>query len=307
MSEFERKFGEEFLATVPLLPGVYRFIDRSGQVAYVGKAIRLRRRLQQYKNAGRLKRHRKMRKILREGVRIEFEVCASHREACLRELELIQSLRPRLNVSAAFSFLYPMIGVDYDERTARLVLSLTHKPELVVGAGGVGTSWHGAFRSRSWTREFFWTLVELLEFTAHRSRTQVQQKRIRGVSSAAFRQVSAEWVMGLQEFLRGCRGSDFLELWILQLVENAGARSRSAAIQDQLKALRLFYRHECQGLLKARQLSGHAAYPVAQADRDRIFLEARLVGEPGSGGALKAQEPLDAGDVQHPDRALEPR
>lgn len=287
MSEFERKFGEEFLACVPLLPGVYRFIDRSGEVAYVGKAIRLRRRLQQYKNAGRLKRHRKMRKILREGVRIEFEVCASHREACLRELELIQSLRPRLNVSAAFSFLYPMIGVQYDERTARLVLSLTHKPELVPGAG---VKWHGAFRSRSWTRESFWTLVGLLEFTAHRSRSQ----KLRGVSSAAFRQVSAEWVRGLDAFLQGRGGNDFLELWILQLVENAGARSRGAWIQEQLKALRLFYRHECQGLLKARTRAGHAAYPVAQQDRDRIFLEARLAGDAASGGALKGEKPLEA-------------
>ena len=270
MREFDRKFGEDFISRVPLEPGIYRFFDRNGAIVYVGKAIRLRRRLQQYRNASRLKKHRKMRKILSVGVSLEFEVCASHREACLRELELIQTLRPALNVSGAFSFLYPMIGVGFDPKTRILSLAITTRPELVSG----GHQWHGAYRSRSWSREFFWTLVDLLELSAHRE--DVAGTRIRGVSQARFRQVSPDWVSGLNQFLSGNGSQDFLELWILQLLENAGARARSGWVQEQLRALRQFHRFECVGLMRARQAARYSGYPVPQMDRDRIFLEARL-------------------------------
>lgn len=284
MREFDRKFGKDFLASVPLEPGVYRFLGKDGEILYVGKAIRLRRRLQQYRNASRLKKHRKMRKIFGEAARLEFEVSASHREACLRELELIQSLRPKFNVSGAFSFLYPMVGVEFDEAGGRLSLYLTSQPEKLAPSAGI--RWHGAYRSRSWTREFFWALVDLLEFSAHREPSGDGRERLRGVSIAKFRRVDPAWVRALDEFLAGVGARDFLELWILQLLENAGARSRGPWVQERIRAIHTFQKHECAGLLKARQHSGYMNYPVAQADRDRVFLESRLSREAGrrSGG-----------------------
>lgn len=287
MREFDRKFGKDFLASVPLEPGIYRFLDDSGVVLYVGKALRLRRRLQQYRNASRLKKHRKMRKIFGEAKRLEFEVLGSHREACLKELSVIQSLRPKFNVSGAFSFLYPMIGIQFDPKGRTLSLYLTNQPEKV--ALDFPTEWHGAYRSRSWTREFFWALVDLLEFSAHRNTAGDPSRRVRGVSLARFRQVDPVWVQGLGEFLSGTGARNFLELWILQLLENAGARSRGAWVQERIRAIHTFQKHECAGLLKARCQAGYAAYPVAQADRDRVFLESRLSREASELGGLAAQ------------------
>jgi len=50
---FERKFGTDFLATVPREPGIYRMYDAAGGLFYVGKARNLRRRLAQYRTARR--------------------------------------------------------------------------------------------------------------------------------------------------------------------------------------------------------------------------------------------------------------
>ncbi len=281
MREFDRKFGPELIDRIPLEPGIYRFFDRAGALIYVGKAIRLRRRLQQYRNATRLRRHRKMRRILKDAATLEFEVCSTHREACLRELELIQTLRPKLNVSGAYSFLYPMIGVSHDPEAASLEVVLSSAPARV-SCGACGPlRWHGSFRSRTWTREAFVALGELLEFSAHRVR-QPSSLRERGVSRIHFRQVDAAWVLGFERFLEGHHAEQFLSDWILRLVDNAGARARSAWVQERIRTLTSFHLEECRRLLVARQRVGVTEYPVPQQMRDRIFLEARLRDE-GSG------------------------
>ena len=59
MRLFDTKFGADFLAGVPTEPGVYRFYDVEGALLYVGKATSLRRRLGQYRTAGRKKKEHK--------------------------------------------------------------------------------------------------------------------------------------------------------------------------------------------------------------------------------------------------------
>ena len=49
----------------PAAPGVYRFHDAAGGLLYIGKAANLRRRLGQYRLAGRRKKERKRRALVR--------------------------------------------------------------------------------------------------------------------------------------------------------------------------------------------------------------------------------------------------
>ena len=69
--------------------------DQAQQLIYVGKAKNLRRRLSQYRHAKRLKKHSKMRSIIKAAERIEHEVCATELDAFLLETRLIQAHRPR--------------------------------------------------------------------------------------------------------------------------------------------------------------------------------------------------------------------
>jgi len=270
---FDRKFGNDVLASVPLEPGVYRYLDSSGKILYVGKAVRLRRRLQQYRNAQRLKKHRKMRDILKAAARLEFEACTSHQEACLLELRLIRELRPPFNVASAFSFLYPMIGVRMRAEGV-LELFLTSRPETLSGESGI--SWHGAFRSRHWTKEFFEALQELLCFVAHEiPHTRRTVPRTPGVWIQQYRSVPAPLLREVEPFLRG-EGDEFLSELVMALVENAGARARRAAVQEHLQECARFWRREPERLARARKFSGHAGYPVPQELRDELFLKQRL-------------------------------
>jgi hypothetical protein len=89
-------FSAEDLKALPAGPGVYRFLDRDGQVIYVGKAKNLRVRVATY-FAPSARATAKGRAILEQTRRLSVEACASELEAILLEAALIAEHRPRLN------------------------------------------------------------------------------------------------------------------------------------------------------------------------------------------------------------------
>src|SRR4030095_17076701 len=91
---FDRKFGPEFLESLPRSSGVYLVYDEHGELIYVGKAMNLKRRLSQYRNVLRRKKHRRMRGIVKEAARIEIQSAETHLSACLKETMLITTHRP---------------------------------------------------------------------------------------------------------------------------------------------------------------------------------------------------------------------
>jgi hypothetical protein len=94
-------FKAEFLASLPEIPGTYRFLDAGGSVFYVGKARNLRNRVNSYFVVPRQPDEKwlTITKRLRD---IEFAIAGSELEALLEEHRLIRELREGLiNVQAA--------------------------------------------------------------------------------------------------------------------------------------------------------------------------------------------------------------
>lgn len=77
-------------------PGVYGMFDADGLMIYVGKSKQLRTRLLSYFTPGA--RSEKAGRIIRQTRQILWEPTGSEFGALLRELHLIQTRRPRLNV-----------------------------------------------------------------------------------------------------------------------------------------------------------------------------------------------------------------
>lgn len=271
MTLFDEKFGADFLPTVPLDPGVYRFYDRTGNVIYVGKAKRLRRRLAQYRLVTAQRKHRRMRAILQRARQVDFTVCASHLDACLLEIQLIQDLRPRCNIAGAYSFLYPYIGMRREGGVLGFAFStkLEHLESYEV---------FGAFRSRETAGAAFFSLMKLLTYVGHRA----PMKRPDGVPERkgsfffSFHRLSPSWDDAWRSFFEG-KSREALEMLVLSLLENIGARTRPAEFQEKINSLRVFWEEESLALAKAMERANYEGpYPVLQTERDPLFLRARL-------------------------------
>ena len=269
---FDRKFGDGFLDGVPLSPGVYEMLDAAGTVLYVGKAKRLRRRLQQYRNARRVRKHAKMRTVLVAAHALRVTPCESDLDALLLENRLIQSLRPRYNVAGAFSFLYPSLGLRRDGRELHLCYSTAPGSYPMFEL-------FGSFRSRQLTGDAFDALLQVLGHLGHRqpSRKLPAYPRIRFSRVGGFRQLGDEWIALLRDFLRG-ESKAFLSRAVLALLEKPKARRYAAETQEAIDALDHVFRFEALPLRDASRLAGESAAFVRQEERDRLFLAARAAG-----------------------------
>jgi excinuclease ABC subunit C len=103
----------EQLAGVPESPGVYLWKDAAGAVLYVGKAKRLRRRMQQYVA---LHDERPMvPELMSRAASFDYMVTASEVESLILEANLIKQFRPRYNVDYRDDKTYPFIALTTDD------------------------------------------------------------------------------------------------------------------------------------------------------------------------------------------------
>ena len=96
------------VAALPLLPGVYQFLDRNGTIIYVGKAKSLRKRVSSY--FVQSKEHSaKVRVLVKQIEAIQHIVVNSEQDALLLENSLIKTHQPRYNILLKDDKTYPWI------------------------------------------------------------------------------------------------------------------------------------------------------------------------------------------------------
>ena len=96
---------------LPLLPGVYLMMDKTGQVIYVGKAIKLKNRVSQYFQ-DTASHNDKTRRMVSQVDRFDTIIVRTEFEALILENSLIKRHMPRYNILLKDDKGYPFVRLD---------------------------------------------------------------------------------------------------------------------------------------------------------------------------------------------------
>lgn len=100
------------LATLPLKPGCYQMKDKDGQIIYVGKAKKLKNRVNQYFVGTH---NLKTTLLVKDIADFEYIVTNSEKEALLLEFNLIKKYRPMYNIALMDGSSYPYIRLTLED------------------------------------------------------------------------------------------------------------------------------------------------------------------------------------------------
>ncbi len=122
-----------FLLNASTRPGVYRMVDSSDKVIYVGKAKNLKKRLSSYFRATGLSPKTAI--MVSHIHHVEITITHTESEALLLESNLIKQLRPRYNVLMRDDKSYPYIFISSKDAYPRIAVhrGAHKKPGLYLG------------------------------------------------------------------------------------------------------------------------------------------------------------------------------
>ncbi|MGV8905111.1 MAG: GIY-YIG nuclease family protein [Acetobacterium sp.] len=143
MSNIQKKLDQ-----IPALPGIYKMLDSTGQIIYVGKSKCLRKRVKSYFTKG-LKPSKVERMVFLIDD-IDYIVTDTHLEARLLECQLIKELKPFFNSQMKNDRRYSYLKVADDRKPH--TLSIVHERE--------GDSF-GPFRGKGLIQSFIDTVAHL--------------------------------------------------------------------------------------------------------------------------------------------------
>ncbi len=280
-------------ARLPNRPGVYRMLDATGRVIYVGKASSLRKRVGSYFN--KRQDSVKVARMVALIVDIEVTITGSEGEALILENSLIKSLRPRYNIMLRDDKSYPYIYLSKGEPFPRLAF---HRG-IRKGPG----RYFGPYPSAGSVRDSLALMQRIFplrqcEDTVFRARTrpclQYQIKRCTGPCVGLIAPDDyAEDVRHAELFLEGKNS--------LVIAEMAGRMSQAATLLDYERAARL--RDQIANLRRAQEKQGIEGVDadvdiIACASRDGVACVELLFIRGGRSVGTRAFFPRLADDAE---------
>ncbi len=243
------------LKNLPNLPGVYRMINTTDEVIYVGKAKDLKKRVSSYFNKNLPSPRTRM--MVSHIVKIETTVTHNEAEALLLENNLIKGLMPRYNVLFRDDKSYPYIVLTGDE-SSRLAF---HR-----GTQRKGNQYFGPFPNSVAVRESIQLLQKVFKLRtcestvfANRSRPCLQHQ-IERCTAPCVGLISAEDYNNDVH-----QAAMFLQGKTNEVIDALGARMNTAAANQQYE-MAVVFRDRMQALRQVQAKQFVSDFNVSDAD-----------------------------------------
>ena len=227
-----------YLKTLPEQPGVYRMLNSSGDVLYVGKAKNMPKRVSNYTQPARLPL--RLQRMVSETRTMEFVTTHTEAEALLLECNLIKKLLPRYNILLRDDKAFPYIAISkhafpqlFKHRGSRNLEEATYFGPFASGAAVSETldTLYRVFQLRNCPDSIF----------ANRSRPCLQY-HIKRCTAPCVRRVSdddyARQVRQARDFLTGKSNDVQAELAsAMQAAAELRDYEKAASLRDRIRAL----------------------------------------------------------------------
>ena len=154
---------------LPLQPGVYLMMDKTGKVIYVGKAKKLKNRVSQYFQ-DTASHNDKTRRMVSQVDRFDTIIVRSEFEALILENSLIKRHMPRYNILLKDDKGYPFVRLDESSEYPRF--------SLVTRPAQDGARYFGPFGGRSETRHAIDAVCAALRLPTDRKSTRLNSSHL---------------------------------------------------------------------------------------------------------------------------------
>ena len=243
------------LKNLPNLPGVYRMINGTEEVIYVGKAKDLKKRVSSYFNKNLASPRTRM--MVSHIAKIETTVTHNEAEALLLENNLIKSIMPRYNVVFRDDKSYPYIVLTGDDYS-RLAF---HR-----GAQRKGNQYFGPFPNSIAVRESIQLLQKVFKLRtcentvfANRSRPCLQHQIERCTAPCVGLITDEEYNNDVHQ------AAMFLQGKTNEVLDALGEQMNSAAANQEYE-LAVVYRNRMQALRQVQAKQFVSDFNVSDAD-----------------------------------------
>ncbi len=243
------------LKTLPNLPGVYRMMNATDEVIYVGKAKDLKKRVSSYFNKNLASPRTRM--MVSHIAKIETTVTHNEAEALLLENNLIKGLMPRYNVVFRDDKSYPYIVLSGDEYS-RLAF---HR-----GAQRKGNQYFGPFPNSLAVRESIQLLQKVFKLRtcentvfANRSRPCLQHQIERCTAPCVGLITDEDYNNDVHQ------AAMFLQGKTNEVIDALGGQMNSAAANQEYE-LAVVFRNRMQALRQVQAKQFVSDFNVSDAD-----------------------------------------